>query len=217
MLMRHLQMILEAIVPAYLKHLQTSAGRKDPRTERDILSQLGVAIKTLIANAEALAKFAIASLSECSSTLTPRFSCSLLVRRNYSGPQRTFEKTPSQKPGGQCAAKANALATAIEIDEDSHSRFLGDHFRQAASGASATGPDRMGTGGKDPDSEAQWHEFRMPRTTLLSLVADYYTISNARLAELNKKHGQDKASEPFDVKCNTVRNGRSSIRRRSIA
>lgn len=49
-------MILEAIVPAYLKHLQTSAGRKDPRTERDILHQLGVAMKTLITNAEALTK-----------------------------------------------------------------------------------------------------------------------------------------------------------------
>lgn len=51
-----LQMILEAIVPAYLKHLQTSAGRKDPRTEKDILHQLGVAIKTLISNAETLTK-----------------------------------------------------------------------------------------------------------------------------------------------------------------
>jgi hypothetical protein len=50
------QMILEAILPAYLKHLQTSAGRKDPRTEKDILHQLGVAMKTLISNAEALTK-----------------------------------------------------------------------------------------------------------------------------------------------------------------
>jgi hypothetical protein len=49
-------MILEAILPAYLKHLQTSAGRKDPRTEKDILHQLGVAMKTLISNAEALTK-----------------------------------------------------------------------------------------------------------------------------------------------------------------
>jgi protein unc-80 len=48
--------ILEAILPAYLKHLQSSAGRKDPRTERDILHQIGVAIKTLINNAEALTK-----------------------------------------------------------------------------------------------------------------------------------------------------------------
>lgn len=54
-----LLMILEAIVPAYLKHLQTSAGRKDPRTERDILHQLGVAMKTLITNAEALTKSVI--------------------------------------------------------------------------------------------------------------------------------------------------------------
>ena len=51
-----IQMILEAIVPAYLKHLQTSVGRKDPRTEKDILHQLGVAMKTLISNADALTK-----------------------------------------------------------------------------------------------------------------------------------------------------------------
>ncbi len=49
-------MILEAILPAYLRHLQTSAGRKDPRTERDILHQLGVAMKTLVTNSEALTK-----------------------------------------------------------------------------------------------------------------------------------------------------------------
>ena len=51
------QTILEAIIPAYLKYMQSSAGRKDPRTERDILHQIGVAVKTLITNAEALAKY----------------------------------------------------------------------------------------------------------------------------------------------------------------
>lgn len=44
----------------------------------------------------------------------------------------------------------------------------------------------------------------MPRTTLLSLVSDYYVVCSARLAELNKKQGQDKTNEPLDVKCNTV-------------
>ncbi|XP_046453317.1 protein unc-80 homolog isoform X4 [Daphnia pulex] len=166
-----LLMILEAILPAYLKHLQTSAGRKDPRTEKDILHQLGVAMKTLISNAEALTK-------------------------NYSGPQRTFEKSPSQKPTS--SNRPATLATTIEIDEDSHSRFLGDHFR------SSSVPERgmMSNMNKD-DSEAQWQAFRMPRATLLSLVSDYYVICSARLTELNKKQGQDKINEPLDVKCNT--------------
>ena len=44
----------------------------------------------------------------------------------------------------------------------------------------------------------------MPRTTLLSLVSDYYVICSSRLTELNKKQGQDKGNEPLDVKCNTV-------------
>ncbi|XP_045030143.1 protein unc-80 homolog isoform X4 [Daphnia magna] len=164
-----LLMILEAIVPAYLKHLQTSAGRKDPRTEKDILHQLGVAMKTLISNAEALTK-------------------------NYSGPQRTFEKSPSQKP--PMSNRSATLATTIEIDEDSHSRFLGDHFR------SSSVPDRGINSNKD-DSEAQWQAFRMPRATLLSLVSDYYVMCSARLTELNRKQGQDKTNEPLDVKCNT--------------
>ncbi|EFX80552.1 hypothetical protein DAPPUDRAFT_318531 [Daphnia pulex] len=166
-----LLMILEAILPAYLKHLQTSAGRKDPRTEKDILHQLGVAMKTLISNAEALTK-------------------------NYSGPQRTFEKSPSQKPTS--SNRPATLATTIEIDEDSHSRFLGDHFRTSSV------PERgmMSNMNKD-DSETQWQAFRMPRATLLSLVSDYYVICSARLTELNKKQGQDKINEPLDVKCNT--------------
>ena len=53
-------------------------------------------------------------------------------------------------------------------------------------------------------AQVQWQEFRMPRTTLLSLVSDYYVICSSRLTELNKKQGQDKGNEPLDVKCNTV-------------
>jgi hypothetical protein len=33
-------MFLEANIPAYLKPFQTSAGHKDPRTEKDILHKL---------------------------------------------------------------------------------------------------------------------------------------------------------------------------------
>lgn len=94
--------------------------------------------------------------------------------------------------------RSATLATTIEIDEDSHSRFLGDHFR------SSSVPDRGINSNKD-DSEAQWQAFRMPRATLLSLVSDYYVMCSARLTELNRKQGQDKTNEPLDVKCNTVK------------
>ena len=53
--------------------------------------------------------------------------------------------------------------------------------------------------------QLQWQEYRTPRATLLSLTADYYTISCARLTELNKKQGQDgKTGDALDVKCNIV-------------
>lgn len=120
---RYTQMILEAILPAYLKHLQTSAGRKDPRTERDILHQLGVAMKTLVTNAEALTKYQIKF--EMTRSLLHFFKMNF-VWRHYTGPQKTFEKSPSQKPPPKAV-----LSTTIEIDEDSHSRFLGDHFRSS--------------------------------------------------------------------------------------
>lgn len=53
----------------------------------------------------------------------------VFLKRNYSGPQRSFEKSPSQKPTSN---RPTALTTTIEIDEDSHSRFLGDHFRSSS-------------------------------------------------------------------------------------
>ena len=53
--------------------------------------------------------------------------------------------------------------------------------------------------------QIKWQEFRSPRTTLLSLVSDYYTVCCARLTELNKKQGQDnKTGETLDVKCHLV-------------
>ena len=63
--------------------------------------------------------------------------------RHYTGPQRTFEKSPSQKPSN----KSQVTSTAIEIDDDSHSRFIGDHFRNV----SAT--DRSSSGAHKDHSE----------------------------------------------------------------
>jgi hypothetical protein len=139
-------------------------------------------------------------------------------RRHYTGPQRTFEKTPSQKRSSNNKAP---LSTAIEIDEDSHSRFLGDHFshRKTSIHDRDTENDSEVRFSVDvipifpicfflTDStleQIKWQEFRSPRTTLLSLVSDYYTVCCARLTELNKKQGQDnKTGETLDVKCHLV-------------
>lgn len=96
--------ILEAILPAYLRHLQTSAGRKDPRTERDILHQIGVAVKTLINNAEALTKLVHHPLSTDSIVRRPRSMVSELCMEVLDQPRtsewdQTFTRTVSGRFG----------------------------------------------------------------------------------------------------------------------
>lgn len=54
--MSKLQTILEAIVPCYLLQIQQPSYRKEGKTERDVISQIAVAINTLITNCEALSK-----------------------------------------------------------------------------------------------------------------------------------------------------------------
>lgn len=49
-----LQLILEAILPCYLKHIQQPTYRE---IERDVINQLIISIKTLINNSEALSKY----------------------------------------------------------------------------------------------------------------------------------------------------------------
>lgn len=50
------QVILEAILPCYLKQIQSSKYRKQDQSEREIIAQLAVSIKTLVNNCEALTK-----------------------------------------------------------------------------------------------------------------------------------------------------------------
>lgn len=50
-----LQLILEAILPCYLKHIQQPMYRE---IEKDVINQLIISIKTLINNSEALSKYA---------------------------------------------------------------------------------------------------------------------------------------------------------------
>lgn len=56
--MRGYQMliILEAILPCYLEHIQLPTYYKEGKTEKEIINQLALAIKTLVNNCEALTK-----------------------------------------------------------------------------------------------------------------------------------------------------------------
>ncbi|KAL0270475.1 UNVERIFIED_CONTAM: hypothetical protein PYX00_007876 [Menopon gallinae] len=93
--------ILEAILPYYLQQIQKPSYEKDGKTEKEIIQQLAVAIRTLVHNCEALAK-------------------------NYNGPQRS---SPEHKGSSQKNYGRGPYSPGFEFEEDSHSRYLSDHSR----------------------------------------------------------------------------------------
>ncbi|XP_021940294.1 protein unc-80 homolog isoform X4 [Zootermopsis nevadensis] len=93
--------ILEAILPCYVQHIQLPIYKKEGKTEKEIIHQLAVAIRTLINNCEALAK-------------------------NYNGPQRA---SPEHKGSSQRNYSRGPYSPAFEFEEDSHSRYVSDHSR----------------------------------------------------------------------------------------
>lgn len=53
--------------------------------------------------------------------------------------------------------------------------------------------------------QAMRYDFRQPRDTLLHVVAEFLTTCSSRLAEINKKAGQEsKHSDLLDTKCHLV-------------
>ncbi|CAH0723740.1 unnamed protein product, partial [Brenthis ino] len=102
--MRGYQMliILEAILPCYVKQIQLPTYNREGKTEKEIIQQLAIAIKTLVNNCEGLSK-------------------------SYNGPYRT---TPEHKGSSQrgCARAAPFLALDL-LDDESHSRYVSDHSR----------------------------------------------------------------------------------------
>jgi hypothetical protein len=50
------KIILEAILPCYVQHIQLPSYNKEGKTEKEIINHLAVSIKTLVNNCEALTK-----------------------------------------------------------------------------------------------------------------------------------------------------------------
>ncbi|CAH2040543.1 unnamed protein product, partial [Iphiclides podalirius] len=102
--MRGYQMliILEAILPCYVKKIQLPTYNKKGKTEKEIIQQLAIAIKTLVNNCEGLSK-------------------------SYNGPYRT---SPEHKGSSQrgCARPA-AFVPLDLLDDESHSRYVSEHAR----------------------------------------------------------------------------------------
>ncbi|KAJ9574016.1 hypothetical protein L9F63_008613, partial [Diploptera punctata] len=93
--------ILEAILPCYVQHIQLPTYKKEGKTEKEIIHQLAVAIKTLVNNCEALAK-------------------------NYNGPQR---ESPEHKGSSQRNYSRGPYSPGFEFEDDSHSKYMSDHSR----------------------------------------------------------------------------------------
>ncbi|XP_065199931.1 protein unc-80 homolog isoform X3 [Planococcus citri] len=83
--------ILEAILPCYLRQIQSSEYRKNGKSEREIIAQLAISIKTLVNKCEALTK-------------------------NYNGPQKT---TPEHKTSSQRNYSKGPYSPAYDYDDDS--------------------------------------------------------------------------------------------------
>ncbi len=116
------------------------------------------------------------------------------VRRNYSGPT-------SYQSGGErsrlTGGGRGVYSPVIEIDDDSHSRFIGAEAArrmQDTSAAAAASADAE-------DNEWKRDSYCQPRNSLLSLTAEFVTKCSTKLAEVNKKGGQDKSTELLDNKC----------------
>ncbi|KAJ8724431.1 hypothetical protein PYW08_015905 [Mythimna loreyi] len=94
--MRGYQMliILEAILPCYVKQIQLPSYNREGKTEKEIIQQLAIAIKTLVNNCEGLSK-------------------------SYNGPYRT---SPEHKGSSQRTGPRTAAATIIAFEE-SHSKY----------------------------------------------------------------------------------------------
>ncbi|XP_046670285.1 uncharacterized protein LOC124360589 isoform X5 [Homalodisca vitripennis] len=95
--------ILEAVLPCYLQQIRLPSYRRlqEGKTEREIISQLAIAIKTLVNNCEGLAK-------------------------NYNGPNPS---SPEHKGSSQKNYSRAPYSPGFDFEEDSHSKYLSDRSR----------------------------------------------------------------------------------------
>ncbi|KAG5895326.1 hypothetical protein JTB14_000598 [Gonioctena quinquepunctata] len=93
--------ILEAILPCYVKQIQLPTYNKEGKTEKEIINQLAVAIKTLVNNSEALTK-------------------------SYNGPYRS---SPEHKGSSQRNYSRGPYSPGFDFEDDSHSKFMSEHSR----------------------------------------------------------------------------------------
>ena len=116
--------------------------------------------------------------------------------RNYSGPTGTQgnDERRSRNYGSR-----GQYSPVIEIDEDSHSKFIGESsgIRGRYPGSNSGGP------GLEEPEDIEWRldQYCQPRNSLLSMVSDFVVKCSSKLSEINKKDRQEKSVELLDSKC----------------
>ena len=119
--------------------------------------------------------------------------------REYRGPtSQGNDERRSRNYGSR-----GQYSPVIEIDEDSHSRFIGES--SVGPGRSRYTGSNSGGAGLDDAEDVEWRldQFCSPRNSLLSLVSDFVVKCTAKLTEINKKDRQEKSVELLDTKCYT--------------
>lgn len=106
--------------------------------------------------------------------------------RNYSGPALHQQGTDKSRGLGGRAAASGPYSPVIEIDDDSHSRFIG-------AGGGDSGRGRYFGDMDIEDNEWKRNQHCQPRNSLLSLVADFVTKCSVKLQEVKLKTEMQKA------------------------
>ncbi|XP_076295580.1 unc80, NALCN channel complex subunit isoform X9 [Lasioglossum baleicum] len=90
---------LEAILPCYVQQIQSPTYNKDGKTEKEIIDQLAIAVKTLVNNSEALTKY-------------------------YNGPQKS---SPEHKGSSQRNYGKVPYSPGFDFEEDTHATKYMEH------------------------------------------------------------------------------------------
>ncbi|XP_071097692.1 protein unc-80 homolog [Haliotis cracherodii] len=115
------------------------------------------------------ARAEISLISSIASSLRSLISCCEYFTRNMSIPQRYVEAVNTSKP----VQNHSVHSLTMDDREDSHaSRYMEEGRRKAFT--------------PDPEDLELRTEFRKPRDSILSILAEFYTTSVSRLRELRK-------------------------------
>nr|XP_033339451.1 protein unc-80 homolog isoform X5 [Megalopta genalis] len=92
---------LEAILPCYVQQIQSPTYNRDGRTEKEIIDQLAIAVKTLVNNSEALTKY-------------------------YNGPQKS---SPEHKGSSQRNYGKVPYSPGFDFEDETHSTKYMEHTK----------------------------------------------------------------------------------------